>query len=145
MMAPYQLDKIADMFDVMCLNRYYGWYESTGDLAAAEIGLENELRGWAEKYKRPIIMSEYGADTVSGLHSVLALPWSEEFQAQFLDMYHRVFDHIEAMVGEHVWNFADFQTSVSIYRVDGNKKGVFTRDRQPKAGAHLLKERWTNL
>lgn len=145
MLAPYTVDKITDMFDVVCLNRYYGWYVDTGDLAAAEIGLEKELRGWAEKYKRPIVMSEYGADTVSGLHSVLALPWSEEFQVQMLDMYHRVFDRIESMAGEHVWNFADFQTSVSIYRVDGNKKGVFTRDRQPKAAAHRLKERWTKL
>lgn len=27
-------------------------------------------------------------------------------------------------------------------RVDGNKKGVFTRDRQPKAAAYVLRERW---
>ena len=27
-------------------------------------------------------------------------------------------------------------------RVDGNKKGVFTRDRQPKVAAYVLKERW---
>ena len=27
-------------------------------------------------------------------------------------------------------------------RVDGNKKGVFTRDRRPKAAAHLLRRRW---
>jgi len=26
--------------------------------------------------------------------------------------------------------------------VDGNKKGVFTRDRRPKAAAHLLRRRW---
>ena len=30
-------------------------------------------------------------------------------------------------------------------RVNGNKKGVFTRQRQPKDAAYLLKERWTNL
>jgi beta-glucuronidase len=49
------------------------------------------------------------------------------------------------MVGEQVWNFADFQTSVGIFRVDGNKKGVFTRDRRPKAAAHYLKSRWSGL
>ena len=47
-------------------------------------------------------------------------------------MNHRVFDRIDAVVGEQVWNFADFTTS-GIMRVGGNKKGVFTRDRQPKA------------
>jgi beta-glucuronidase len=28
-------------------------------------------------------------------------------------------------------------------RVGGNKKGAFTRDRQPKAAAHALRRRWT--
>lgn len=30
---------------------------------------------------------------------------------------------------------------LGITRVGGNKKGVFTRDRQPKASAHLLRKR----
>jgi beta-glucuronidase len=143
--ATSQLDKIADLFDVTCINRYFGWYSQTGDLAEAEAALEKELQGWQDKFDRPIIMTEYGADTLAGLHSVLGLPWSEEFQTQMLDMYHRVFDRFEAMAGEHVWNFADFQTSLGIYRVDGNKKGVFTRNRQPKAAAHSLRARWTKL
>lgn len=138
-------DLIADLFDVTCINRYFGWYSFTGDLEAAEIALEEELREWQDKYDRPIIMTEYGADTISGLHSVSAVPFSEEFQVDMLEMYHRVFDRIEAMAGEHVWNFADFQTSIGIRRVDGNKKGVFTRDRKPKAAAHSLKKRWTNM
>ena len=49
-----------------------------------------------------------------------------------LDTYHRVFDRVDAVVGEHVWNFADFATGPSFMRVDGNKKGVFTRDRRPE-------------
>ncbi|KXG46724.1 Glycoside hydrolase, family 2, immunoglobulin-like beta-sandwich [Penicillium griseofulvum] len=144
-LATYQTDQISDLFDVSCLNRYFGWYSETGDLGEAEAALEKELRGWEKKFNRPIIMTEYGADTISGLHSTLGLPWSEEFQTQMLDMYHRVFDRVESMAGEHVWNFADFQTTIGIQRVDGNKKGVFTRDRKPKMAAHSLKARWTNL
>jgi beta-glucuronidase len=143
--ATYKLDRISDLFDVTCINRYFGWYSETGDLEEAEAALEEELRGWKEKFNRPIIMTEYGADTLAGLHSILALPWSEEFQVQMLDMYHRVFDRIESMAGEHVWNFADFQTTLGIYRVDGNKKGVFTRDRKPKAVAHDLRTRWKSI
>lgn len=143
--ATYEKDQISDLFDVSCLNRYFGWYSQTGDLEEAEIALEKELRGWEEKFNRPIIMTEYGADTIAGFHSVLSLPWSEEFQTQMLDMYHRVFDRIESVAGEQVWNFADFQTSVGTKRVDGNKKGVFTRDRTPKMAAHGLRARWTTL
>ncbi|KAL4952261.1 glycosyl hydrolases family 2, TIM barrel domain-containing protein [Aspergillus filifer] len=140
--ATYETDRISDLFDVLLLNRYFGWYSFTGDLEAAAAALEEELLGWEEKYTKPIIISEYGADTYPGLHSVLGLPWSEEFQVEFLNAYHAVFDRVESIVGEHVWAFADFQTNVGIQRVDGNKKGVFTRDRKPKAAAHRLRTRW---
>ena len=49
------------------------------------------------------------------------------------------------MIGEHVWNFADFATKQGTTRIIGNKKGVFTRQRQPKMAAHLIKERWTKM
>ncbi|KAL4865432.1 hypothetical protein BDV12DRAFT_200172 [Aspergillus spectabilis] len=144
--ATYETDLISDLFDVLCLNRYFGWYSFTGDLEEGEAHLEAELLGWNETYpEKPIIISEYGADTLAGLHSVFGLLWSEEFQVEFLDMYHRVFDRFDAIVGEHVWNFADFQTNVGIQRVDGNKKGVFTRDRKPKAAAHALRARWRDI
>ena len=142
-LADFATCAIAELFDVIGLNHYYGWYHQVGDLAAAEAGLERELRGWQEQHHKPLVMMEHGADAVAGLHSILTQPWSQEYQLQFLEMFHRVHDRIEAVVGEQVWNFADFQTSAGISRVDGNKKGVFTRDRNPKAAAHLLRARWT--
>ena len=87
-------------------------------------------------------MTEYGADAVAGIHSIYDQPFTEDYQAALLDVYHRVFDRVECMVGEHVWNFADFQTKHGYARVDGNKKGAFTRDRRPKAAARLLRRRW---
>ena len=139
--SPYGRDRLQALGDVIMLNRYYGWYLHTGDLAAAEKALQAELEAWATEGK-PILMTEYGADTLSGLHSLTAEPWSEEYQADFLDMYHRVFDRVDAVVGEQVWNFADFATAPSVGRVAGNKKGVFTRDRHPKAAAFALRRRW---
>jgi beta-glucuronidase len=141
MLATPDRDVISDLVDVLMLNRYFGWYVDTGDIETAEVALEAELREWA-KLGKPIVMTEYGADTQSGLHSLTREPWSEEFQVALLEMYHRVFDRIEAVVGEHVWNFADFATRAGITRVDGNKKGAFTRDRRPKAAAHALRRRW---
>ena len=57
-------------------------------------------------------------------------------------MYFDVFDSYPAIQGELAWNFADFQTGQGIMRVNGNKKGLFTRQRQPKAAAYTLRERW---
>jgi beta-glucuronidase len=135
-------DRLADLFDVICLNRYYGWYVDTGDLDTAARKLETELRGWESGHGKPIIITEYGADTLAGLHAVGTQVWSEEFQVALLRTYHEVFDRVEAVIGEQVWNFADFQTSQGVIRVDGNKKGVFTRDRRPKAAAFALRDRW---
>ncbi|ABW12661.1 Beta-glucuronidase [Parafrankia sp. EAN1pec] len=135
------MDLVMQFSDVIMLNRYYGWYLNTGDLAGAETAWQAELEGWAAEGK-PIIITEYGADTITGLHQVTPQPWSEEYQAEYLEMNHRVFDRIDAVIGEHVWNFADFATKSAIFRVDGNKKGVFTRDRHPKSAAHTLRRRW---
>ncbi|MGP0031622.1 MAG: beta-glucuronidase [Acidimicrobiales bacterium] len=142
MFAPPNVCQVSGLADVIMINRYYGWYVEPGDLAAAERGLEAELLGWASEHGKPIIVTEYGADAMPGLHAVDAVVWSEEYQAALLDTYHRVFDRVEAVVGEQVWNFADFATGPSFMRVDGNKKGVFTRDRRPKAAAHHLRRRW---
>jgi beta-glucuronidase len=142
MLAPVDEDVCSDLFDVLMLNRYYGWYTHSGDLAGAERALEAELRAWAEKHHKPIIITEYGADAVAGLHSAVPAPWTEEYQAELLEMSHRVFDRVDAVVGEQVWNFADFATGPGSWRVDGNKKGIFTRDRRPKSAAQHLRRRW---
>jgi len=134
--------KVAPLADVICLNRYWGWYVDHFDLESAEKHLDAELSGWSKKYSVPLVITEYGADTLQGGHSVHGLPWSEEYQSAFLEMNHQVFDKHPSLVGEQIWNFADFQTKPGIFRVLGNKKGVFTRDRQPKAAAHLVRERW---
>jgi beta-glucuronidase len=95
-----------------------------------------------DKHGKPIVITEYGADTLPGLHGIVPAPWTEEYQVALLEMSHRVFDRVDAVVGEHVWNFADFATTSGVMRVDGNKKGVFTRDRRPKAAAYALRRRW---
>ena len=144
MLAPHGKCRVSQFGDVLMLNRYYGWYVDTGDLVSAEIHWREELEAWATDGK-PIIITEYGADTYPGLHALEPEPWSEEYQVAYLEMNHRVFDAVPAVVGEQVWNFADFRTVSGTARVGGNKKGVFTRDRQPKAAAHLLRRRWRGL
>jgi beta-glucuronidase len=141
LLSPPDRCLLTELADVVMINRYYGWYLGF-DLEEAAQGLEQELRAWADKHHKPIIVTEYGGDAVAGIRSVEANPWSEEYQAELLDTYHRVFDQVDEVVGEHVWNFADFATAPSFMRVDGNKKGVFTRDRRPKLAAHRLRERW---
>ena len=138
---PYD-NKVAQLADVIGLNRYIGWYVNLAELEIAKSKLIQDLSAYHDKFKKPIIVTEFGTDTIAGLHALPAVAFSEEFQLEFIKMYKDVFDSLDFIVGEHVWNFADFMTKQGITRVNGNKKGVFTRDRQPKMVAHYLKDSW---
>lgn len=140
----YTKDITTRTMDVVCINRYYGWYNLSGDMDAACYGLNQELDFWAEQHK-PVMMSEYGADTVAGLHTAGAEMFSEEFQVEFYRRLDAEFDKRPWFVGEFVWNFADYDTVQGPMRVDGNKKGLFTRDRRPKLGMHFLRQRWHDI
>ena len=60
-------------------------------------------------------------------------------------MYHRVFADYDMVQSDQIWNFADFQTVEGLMRVNGNRKGVFTCQCQPKRVAYKSKERWENI
>lgn len=51
-------------------------------------------------------------------------------------------DERDFVIGETPWNFADFGTQQGPMRSGGNRKGLFTRDRQPKMAAHYFRRRW---
>lgn len=133
--------------DFISLNRYYGWYRKGGyELCDAEVEFRAELDAWKEKHlQKPFVFTEYGADTYSAEHKLPSVMWSQEYQIEYLKMCHAVFDAYPFIKGEQVWNFADFQTTEGIMRVNGNKKGIFTRQRQPKDAAYYFKKRWDAL
>ncbi len=140
----YRKDKAMLLSDVVCLNRYYGWYVYGGDLEAAKQALAKELDYW-EQTGKPVMFTEYGADTVSGLHLATPTMFTEEYQVDYYRANNEVADRYPNFIGEQVWNFADFATSQGILRVDGNKKGLFSRDRRPKLAAHYFRQRWHEI
>ena len=137
-------DVSARLSDVICLNRYYGWYEGGPDLREPSQWLRKELEEW-EKLGKPLIITEYGADTVAGLHDTTPVMFTEEYQLEYYRMNNRVLDEFSFVVGEHAWNFADFATGQGEKKKKKKKKGLFTRDRRPKLAAHYFKERWHTI
>ena len=137
-------DCSSKLSDVICLNRYYGWYFGGPDLDVSEKALRKELDAW-RSIGKPVMFTEYGADTVSGLHDTTSVMYTEEYQVEYYEMNNKVFDEYEFVVGEQAWTFADFATSQSLLRVQGNKKGLFTRDRKPKMVAHYFRKRWSDI
>ena len=130
-----------DFCDVVCLNRYYGWYSQPGRLEEGCALLSEELDALHAKYPKPTLLTEFGADTIPGCHAQPPEMFSEEYQAEMLTRYIEVLNSKPWVVGQHVWNLCDFKTSQSVIRFGGmNMKGVFTRDRRPKLAAHRLRE-----
>lgn len=135
-------NQVAHLFDVIGLNRYMAWYSDFGDLSVVQKQLTHALKAYIDRFDKPLVLTEFGADTIAGFHSLPALAFSEEYQVEFIETYLKTISHMKGVIGEHVWNFADFQTKQGLTRFMGNKKGVFTRDRQPKMVAHTLRKYW---
>jgi beta-glucuronidase len=135
--------KVCGLFDLLGLNCYFSWYSDPGRLDIIEYQLKKVLKCWWDNFKKPVIITEFGADTIPGYHQDPPVMFSEEYQAEMIACFTRAIDKLDFVIGEHIWNFADFATKQGITRVMGNKKGVFTRNRQPKMSAHWLRKRWT--
>ena len=95
----------------------------------------------------PLVTSEFGAGAVDGLHRLPSVMFTEDYQSATLESYWAALDRLRAdfLVGEMIWNFADFGTAQSPTRVAGNRKGLFTRQRQPKSAAFAVRERWNKM
>ena len=130
--------------DVICTNSYNGWYAVSGRIGDAGETLDREIRALhARCGDKPIIVTEFGADAMAGVHAQPPEMWSEDFQSDLIAAYLDVLAKLPFVVGTHPWAFADFKTSQNIMRVGSlNLKGVFTRDRKPKEAARMLRARW---
>ncbi|MFB0515112.1 MAG: beta-glucuronidase [Candidatus Neomarinimicrobiota bacterium] len=128
--------------DFVSVNRYWGWYEMPVEIDTAAERLKSELETLHEKYRKPILLSEFGADTLEGQHATYPQMFTEEYQTLLIKKYFEVIDSLPFIVGEHIWNFADFRTSQHHRRIILNKKGIFNRQREPKTAAFAIRERW---
>ncbi|WP_051775655.1 beta-glucuronidase [Paenibacillus tyrfis] len=129
-------------YDFVSLNRYHGWYEQAGRLDEGCRILSEKLDRCYEVLGKPVIVTEFGADAVAGVHVDPPEVFSEEYQAEMVTRQYEIIRQKPYTIGAHVWSFADFKTSQTPSRVVVNRKGVFTRDRQPKLSAHKLKALW---
>jgi beta-glucuronidase len=148
-------DQCIEFFDVISTDRYYGWYDDYGRLDQISARISQDLLNWRLAYPtKPVMVSEYGADTISGLHNDPSFMFTEEYQKDFYSVYHAAFDNVSSLIhpdtgyfiGEFPWTMFDYATEQSTIRVGGlNCKGLFTRERQPKAAAFLIKSRYEQL
>jgi beta-glucuronidase len=132
-----------EFLDFICLNRYYGWYTSVGEIEDGAQRLSAELDALYQKFHKPLVFTEFGADAYPGHHAQPPEMFSEEYQVEMIKRDIEILREKKFVAGEHVWNMCDFKTAQGIKRMNGfNYKGVFTRDRRPKMAAHYLRKLW---
>lgn len=135
-------DPAFDQADIVSINRYFGWYQAPGQIERAVALLRADLDVVA-RHGKPVFLSEFGADALAGQHSTSPQLFTEEYQADLIAAFWAELERHPAAIGGHVWNFADFRTAQHSRRVVLNLKGVFTRDRQPKRAAFVLRDLWS--
>lgn len=59
-----------EFLDIICFNKYDGWYVYTGQLDVIESEVIKAAEAWRKKHNKPVMITEYGADTAEGLHIV---------------------------------------------------------------------------
>ncbi len=108
--------------------------------------LSKDLDAIHRKFKKPVLVTEFGADALPGHHAQPPEMFSEEYQAEMISRYLEVIGKKTYVAGAHVWNLCDFKTAQAVHRPNGmNYKGVFTRDRRPKLAAFILRKLWKNF
>lgn len=67
--------------DVICVNSYYSWYHDYGHMEVIQLQLATQFEKWYRTYQKPIIQSEYGAETIAGFHQVSSIEHAVYFFA----------------------------------------------------------------
>ena len=151
-------DLCMDLSDIMAFNTYPCWYGfgiPDADLTLEEFSrqpIESAFKiikdfATQEKFnKRPVVISEIGAEALPGDHS--GLRWSEDYQADLIDAVLDIVEKDDVIQGVFLWMYCDTKTYSNRSgqaRARGyNNKGLVDEYRRPKlawqvAGKRLKK------
>jgi beta-glucuronidase len=116
-------DPLVDSLDVLAVNTYNGWYgnDELGDLAKTV---------WHTPDNKPVIISEFGAGAMAGVHAESVLfKFSEEYQAEYYRQTLLMADKMKNLSGMSPWILKDFRSprrQHPIYQNGWNRKGLIS-------------------
>jgi len=126
----YNTSGLADVPQAVGWNLYLGWYE--GNFADFGPFLDEQHRRFP---RRPVFVSEYGADADRRLHSLnpQRLDYTIEWQRLLHESYLEQIEARPFLAGTTLWNEFDFGAEQrGNSKPHMNQKGLLTFDRQPK-------------
>lgn len=121
--------------DLLSFNQYVGWYDGLPDKAA-------KVR-WTMGYEKPVVISEFGADALQGLHADKLTRFSEEYQADLYAQTLAMLQKIPAWRGVTPWILTDFRSPrrpLPNVQDGWNRKGLIAENGTKKKAFHVLKK-----
>lgn len=128
-------DPFAEYVDLITFNEYVGWYD----------GLPNKCEevNWVINYNKPVMISEFGADAVQGLHGDTLTRWTEEYQEDLYRRTLKMLTKISQLRGVTPWILCDFRSPRRVLPniQDGwNRKGLIGQNGTKKKAFYVLKK-----
>jgi beta-glucuronidase len=132
-------DPLADNVDVLSFNEYIGWYDGLPDKC-------KQIK-WDIKQDKPVIISEFGAGALLGLHGDRLSRWTEEYQE---DMYIKTLEmlvKIPQLRGMTPWILCDFRSPrrpLPGIQDGWNRKGIIAEGGGKKKAYFVLQSFYKN-
>ena len=133
-------DPLGAHTDVLSFNQYIGWYD----------GLPDKLQQirWSIGYDKPVIVSEFGADALQGLHADRLTRFSEEYQE---DLYRETLSMLRRIPnwrGATPWILVDFRSPrrpLPNVQDGWNRKGLIGSNGVRKKAFFVLQDYYQHL
>jgi beta-glucuronidase len=129
-------DPLGADLDVLGCNEYIGWYEGNID--------DIDKATYTTPYNKPLVMSEFGAAAVYGMHGDPGTRFTEEMQAAIFEHQTKMLDRIPFLRGTTPWVLMDFRSPRRpLYGIQDfyNRKGLIS-DRGQKKQAFYVLQKW---
>lgn len=119
-------DRLIPYLDIIGLNEYFGWYDP--DFRKLPALLEGS------QPEKPVIITEFGADALPGMHGTISDKGTEECQAYIYEQQVAALGRIEYVKGMTPWILYDFRCPrrTSVLQKYYNRKGLCSPDKTQK-------------
>jgi beta-glucuronidase len=133
-------DPFGEYLDVIGLNEYFGWY----------VGLPSRIKkiNYKTDYNKPIIISEFGAGALQGMHGDSLTRWTEEFQEYVYKEQVKLMRRIPHLNGMSPWILADFRSprrSLPGIQDFWNRKGIISDKGIKKKAFYILQNFYKDI
>lgn len=129
-------DRLTEYLDIIGINEYYGWYSPDFE-KLPQLFLNSNP-------DKPVIITEFGADALQGLHGTTEDKGTEEYQTYVYERQIETIGHISYIKGMTPWILYDFRCPRRTAAIQGyyNRKGLLSEDKKYKKPAFSVLQRF---